>query len=238
MNDQTEFVVANIENVNDIFNIIQSNFPIDLLPYTIYSTSEYKSYLNNIISNNNNIFVLSKTKNKVTGFAHFKLFNKTIFLNNIFLNEKYRSLKTGSKLYNFGLSSINNIQNYNHIELDVFYSNKIALNWYYNLGFRLAKKNHWVLNPINYNKIVSNHNFIIDDIYKKGFHNIELKDNNNVFKIGIIGGKLLRITDSKCLKLELLQSFVYNNKMNILYIGEENLNGKCLTTSYRLIKDL
>lgn len=238
MNDQLELLVANIENANDIFNIIKSNFPIDLLPYTIYSTSEYKYYLNNIINDKNNIFVLSKTNNDITGFAHFKLFDKTIFLNNIFLDEKVRGLKIGSKLYNFGLSNISNIKYYKRIELDVFSLNNIALNWYYNLGFRFVKKNYWVLNPVNSKTIVSNHKVVIDDIQKKGFHNIELKDNNNILKIGVIAGKLLRITDSNCLNSELLYSLVDNYKMSILYIGEENLNGKCLTTSYRLRKDL
>lgn len=238
MNDQVEFVVANIENASDIFNILKSNFPRDLLPYTIYSTSEYKYYLSNIINDDNNIFVLSKINNKVIGFAHFRLFDKTIFLNNIFLDKKSRGLKIGSNLYNFGLTNIRDIEHYKQIELDVFSSNNIALNWYYNLGFRFVRKNNWVLNPVIFKSIVSKHKFIIDNIYKKGFHNIVLKDNNNVFKIGIIAGKILRITDSNCLNSELFYSLVDDYKMSILYIGEENLNGKCLTTSYRLRKDL
>ena len=121
--------------------------------HLIYYDANFPVYFEKLVgdSQSNYVFIF-KLNGIIEGFIHFKIFNNTIFLNNICLTKNCQGKGFGKIFLNESLNFINNTD-YKHFELDVFISNLPALLWYKNLGLEVTKSTMWKqLSPVNYQK--------------------------------------------------------------------------------------
>lgn len=139
----------------------------------IYYDKIFFDYLLKIINDTDQYFYGVFVKNKLVGFIHFKIYNNTLFLNNIFLNEKFRGGGRGSLFLKTVIENFK--ESFDKFSLDVVISNDVIYNWYLRLGLKPVTKSKWV-------KILKTERIITNDIcliFKKDvnqFNSVFFKD--------------------------------------------------------------
>lgn len=184
--------ITRYEKVDDDFNtiinlhkLISKGTTVD--GHLIYFDTNFPFFFKNVIRNKTTNFVsVLKINNVLSGFIHFKLFEDTIFLNNICLNESCQGKGIGKHFLKESLNlSYDGSQKI--FELDVFLSNHKALKWYLSLGLEIQKKSTWKSIARDSNKLnIEN----ISDIYF-------LKDNNGFDSIYSENNKVATIVNNR-----------------------------------------
>jgi len=113
-----------------------------LTNHLIYYDTNFPLYFEKIVINSNDLVFTLKLNGILDGFIHFKLFNDTIFLNNICLSENCQGKGLGKTFLKESLNLLN-LADFNHFALDVFTSNQVAFSWYKNLGLEESKSMIW-----------------------------------------------------------------------------------------------
>lgn len=108
----------------------------------IYYDDNFFNYLLKIINNSNEYFYGLFDNNKLEGFIHFKIFNDTLFLNNIYISESFRGGGVGSKFLKTAIENLGN--KFSRFSLDVLVSNTHIYNWYERLGLNPTIELQWV----------------------------------------------------------------------------------------------
>lgn len=141
--------ITRYDRVDDDFNAIVELHKLiskgtNLYGHLIYFDANFPFFFRHVIANKTADFIyLLKINNAVSGFIHLKMFENTIFLNNICLNETCQGKGIGSYFLNETLKLVFDGSQEN-FELDVFLSNQKALRWYLSLGLEINKKSTWV----------------------------------------------------------------------------------------------
>ena len=111
---------------------------------TKYSKEEIKDIME---SNDKGIFVAVNTSDEVVGYTFFEIHiptsdqlvhNKTLYIDDLCIDENYRGNGIGTKLYENALKYAKEIGCYN-LTLNVWYDNKNALNFYKKIGLTPQK---------------------------------------------------------------------------------------------------
>lgn len=111
--------------------------------YLIYEDQNFLKYLSAIMrAPEQHAFLHLTDSGPDSGFCHFIMDKKTLFLNNIYVDNRYQRQGLGSKLLQGALAYLNGTQ-YEEIQLDVFSSNPQALSWYRRMGFVSTRQTRW-----------------------------------------------------------------------------------------------
>lgn len=130
----------------------------------IYYDSNYEKFLTKVFELQNNHFFVVERNSIIIGFAHFKIIDDFIFLNNIAISESVNNIGLGKKLLFYSYKNlINQYSQINNFKLDVFQSNTKALNWYKTMGFEEEKRNEWYQLNSKLNVLESNEYSIFFD---------------------------------------------------------------------------
>jgi hypothetical protein len=180
-------------------NIVRSSFNDTYLIPSIYRAHGVSRFIELEISNPQSRYYYLCVKNKkgLIGFCEFKTFSKTAFLNIIAIDNNFKSSGFGELLLNFA-SSFFRSQHFVSITLDVFKTNKLAINWYRNKGMFEIKQRTLsqvkVKRPIIVPKLPElffiNYPHSIIQIQNFGFCMVELLYNNRNYSFGIIKNDL------------------------------------------------
>jgi ribosomal protein S18 acetylase RimI-like enzyme len=161
----------NIRNLNEndilsVVNIVRGSFDEEYLLPSIYRGKGIEKFINNELKNKFSpykYFVLCNDE-LVIGYAEFKVFKSEsmAFLNIISVRDEYKNKGVGRKLLEYCQDFFFK-NGFNAIQLDVYKTNIIALNWYNDFGFNLIKTNS--LYRINFN----NKTPVFNNIYIQNF---------------------------------------------------------------------
>lgn len=108
----------------------------------IYYDNNFYNYLLKIIKDSDQYFYGVFIENKLVGFLHLKIFNTTLFLNNIFLSENFRGGGRGSFFLKTVIESFE--ESFDKFSLDVVISNEVIYSWYFRLGLKPIANSKWV----------------------------------------------------------------------------------------------
>lgn len=142
-------IIKQVKNINNdyidfCYELLRNSFPFSISPYLIYNDNAYRDYFSRLIYEKDHFIYIVIKQDQLLGFAHFRILNKQLFLNNIIINSNFRSEGMGRILFEY---ACNNITEKNKeitsISLDVFESNVIAHKWYCKLGFQIMSKSYW-----------------------------------------------------------------------------------------------
>ena len=142
---------ANMEDFTKINELFwqSDNYHYVNEPYIYEKTtggSRTREYINSLINDNLNIFVVLEKEKEIIGFlyayeetkGHFPFHKKRkyIVLDNIVIDEKYRNNGYGEKLLNYIIEYAKN-GNYDDIVLYVYKFNENAIKLYEKKGFKI-----------------------------------------------------------------------------------------------------
>ncbi|MCD0457549.1 GNAT family N-acetyltransferase [Chryseobacterium sp. LC2016-27] len=110
----------------------------------IYFDENFPHYLKTVLLDKNQYIFGVFTDNEINGFLHFKKYNESLFLNNIFIGEKIRGRGIGTEVLNTVLRyPFVMDEGMIFLELDVLQSNSGAKKWYEKLGLSEVSKDIW-----------------------------------------------------------------------------------------------
>lgn len=132
------------EDVAKVVSLVTSSFEQDYLIPSIYRGKGIAKFISNELDNifsPYRYFVLC-CENEIAGYVEFKIFESAsiAFLNIIAVNNDYKQKGIGRKLFEYSRIFFSEI-GINSIQLDVYKSNTIALNWYLSIGFEQKSYN-------------------------------------------------------------------------------------------------
>jgi ribosomal protein S18 acetylase RimI-like enzyme len=183
-----------VKEIQDVVNLVTTSFNPDYLIPSIYRTKGIKSFINSEIKNPYSPFeyyVLSNRKKELLAFAEFKIFNTKAFLNIIATSLTYKNKGFSTILFNKCFQDLS-IRGYSTVELDVFRSNSVAINWYSNLGFEETESYQMFIGDLSHSKNdldfiqIANYPQFCLLFNKLGFAYLEINLNNESVKIGVI----------------------------------------------------
>ena len=166
-------------------------------------------------------------ENQVAGYLEYKIFQDSTvaFLNIIAVSNAYKQKGIGKKLLEFSMDFFAK-KKFNFIQLDVFKTNTVALNWYLGFGFKQKNSNSFFKIELNKNK--PEHNSILVQNYPQfkelheefGFSLLDTALGTDSFRIGIIEKDLvLRSACSQNLLEELPNFMETMHFENLYYLG-------------------
>ena len=171
-----ETVDEDINSIISLHKLISKDS--NLNEHLIYFDTNFKFYFRNIVTNKttDEIYVI-KINDVLEGFIHFKIFENSLFLNNICLSNSCQGKGIGSFFLKNSLMLAYK-ESLINFELDVFLSNSKALKWYKKLGLKTNKNSIWM--KINKKHLTQNTETISNISYLKdsnGFDSIFYKTN-------------------------------------------------------------
>ena len=144
-----EFLISEYNEVDgDLLKIIDFHKQIfnltNLKGILIYYHPNFVLFFRNkLIKSKKDYFFLIKNGAKLIGFSHFKIMNKVLFLNNIFILPEFQGKGLGKKVLKHAFDYFREF-NLDYFELDVLSSNDLVFNWYKSIGLRTVSTNSWV----------------------------------------------------------------------------------------------
>lgn len=180
-----ESVDGDFDSIIDFHKLISKG--TNLEGHLIYFDENFILFFKNIIKNKESNFVsVLKINNVVSGFIHFKLFENTVFLNNICLKQSCQGEGIGKYFLKESLNLVYD-GSQEKFELDVFLSNQKALKWYIKLGLEIQRKSNWI-------KIVKgSHKLKTENLSQTYF----LQDNNGFDSIFFRNAKIATIVNKR-----------------------------------------
>lgn len=208
----------------------------NLNEHLIYFDTNFKFYFRNVICNISTDYIyIIKIDNVLNGFIHFKIFENTIFLNNICLSKFCQGKGIGTFfLYNSIKLTFN--ENLINFELDVFVSNIKALKWYKKLGLRTVKKTIWMkISKKNHQLDFENSEDIYFSKDSNGFDSIFYKTN----KIAtIINNKTIIIHNLNYIDKIPSQLYILITNQDVTQLSKTHYKCSELETSTRMVGSL
>lgn len=223
------------QDISKAIALVTSSFEKEFLIPSIYRGKGIEKFitkeLDNIFSPYRYFVLLNE--NEVAGYLEYKIFqnSKVAFLNIIAVSNAYKQKGIGKKLLEFSMSFFAERQ-FSFIQLDVYKTNTVALNWYLSFGFEHKNSNSFFKIKLNNNK--AEHNSILIQNYPQfkelheefGFSLLDISLGTDSFKIGTIEKDLiLRNTYSQTL-LDELPNFMEMMHFHNLYFVGNNCEAK------------
>lgn len=219
------------ENISSFVKIIRESFKSEYLIPSIYRGEGIEKYIQCELNNNfsPNRYFAAYNDYQILGCAEFKIISGSdiFFLNMIASNKKFMSAGIGKAIMNHAFDFFVNM-GFKSIHLDVYNDNKIALQWYSQLGFRkiftnyLYTVNPSILNSEQYNIYI--HNFAHYKILKEwfGFYYLDVKIDDQSLIVGQIQNDLIFRGNYDDSMKKVIKPLFENLKIsNIYYIGNK-----------------
>lgn len=220
------------EDIETVVNLVRSSFEKKYLIPSIYRGKGIEKFISNEIDNpfSPYKYFVFWDENTIAGYAEYKIFESTLtaFLNIISVSNDYKSKGIGRKIYEYSKNFFVK-KNFTLIALDVYQSNKIALDWYTNFGFKQTSSNSFYEIKLKQNDQDDSKIFIQNfPQYKElqnsyGFYFLDVVVKGENHRIGTIGEDLIvRGNYSKFLEEQLpILSTKFQCK-NIYFVGSES----------------
>lgn len=217
------------QDISKAVALVTSSFEKEYLIPSIYRGKGIEKFISKELDNKFSpyrYFVLLY-ENEVAGYLEYKIFqNSTVaFLNIIAVSNAYKQKGIGKKLLEFSMSFFAE-RKFSSIQLDVYKTNTVALNWYLSFGFEEKNSNSFFNIELNQNE--PKHNSILVQNYPQfkelheefGFSLLDISFGTDSFRIGTIGKDLiLRNAYSKTLLEELPNFMKLMHFENLYFVG-------------------
>ena len=237
MNEEVEIKELEVKDVSTVVGLVRDSFHKNYIIPSIYRGKGINKFIKSELENKFSpykYFVLY-VNNKVAAYAEYKIFKKQnmAFLNIVSVSADYKNQKLGSKILENSRDFFQK-QGFQSIELDVFATNLVAVNWYKKYGFeRLSSKSFYkvVLNErIQNGNDINIRNFPQYKEIKKilGFYFLDTIIENRDFMFGVIEDDLIiRGMYDKSINSHLAYLCKTLMVKNIYYIGNESQFSEC-----------
>lgn len=233
--------------------LIKSGMDQDIFALTIFSARGYENYLKNLLlipENNRTVKLYGAfVDGQLAGYSEWRIFEKSIFLNNIYVFPEFQGIGIGKiLLIKHGRKLMNKYEKM-VMSLDVFENNAEALRWYQRIGFEKENVTHWYLGeqtsiPISDRCYIEHYPKAIAEQEAYDFSMFTCSTNKGVYQIGRIKNHYYRLTDSKGLNdlglLHCLYKLAPNRKILLLTneIPSSPASFRLACKSYRMSLDL
>jgi len=132
---------ASPDDSQNIEILHRKTFSQEVISRSIFSSPDISRYIFNLIAETSyrqhyeeNLFFVAYLGEAFVGYLQAKVFPSTLHINYIAVAPEYQGKGIGKSLFNYFQNSIGHLD-LEKLTIDVDYSNKIALQWYHNLGF-------------------------------------------------------------------------------------------------------
>lgn len=139
-----QLLTLNLREAEELRTLLVDSYPVIMQPFVIYSDKNYASYLTRAVSDlSSHRFYVIRIGSEIAGLIHFKMCERDLFLNNIFIKSSYHGLGFGKTLFNHATEDLLQSACFTSISLDVFGNNQKARGWYLKMGFADTGKSFW-----------------------------------------------------------------------------------------------
>ena len=228
--------LASVEDIAKIVSLVRTSFNDLYLTASIYKCFGIEKFICNEIENEYSPYkyFIAEIDNYIVGFVEFKMFydSSVAFLNMIATDNTFKGKGVAGKFFKYTKEHFFDL-GFKNIQLDVFSSNTVALNWYTSMGFEQEEtKNFYkysktdLLNEQFGEGLVitnySNFKCLYDHF---GFSFLQLTFNKQNLNIGIINDNaILRdiLPDSECYA-SIYTVLKQKNINSLYYIGKDDI---------------
>lgn len=229
--------LASVEDSAKIVSLVRHSFNDLYLTASIYKCSGVEKFICEEIENEYSPYryFVAEINNNIVGFVEFKMFydSSVAFLNMIATDNNFKGKGIANKLFKYTEKYFFDL-GFENIQLDVFSSNTLALNWYTSMGFEQedAKKFYRydktvLLNQYSKENLVITNYSNFKHLYNHfGFSFLQLTLNKQNLNIGVINENgILRETLPDSKSYETIYTILkQENINNLYYIGKDSMN--------------
>lgn len=231
MSEEFEIKELEAKDVATVVDLVRTSFDSNYIIPSIYRGKGIAKFILSELENEFSpykYFVLY-CNNKIAAYTEYKIFKKQsmAFLNIVSVSNKYKNQRLGSKIFEYSRDYFKT-GGFQSIELDVYASNSVAINWYKTYGFeQLSSK---LFYKVELNRDSQNKN----DVYIKnfpqykeikntlGFYFLDTSIENKDTMFGVIEDDLIiRGVFDQSINLHLSYICKVLKMNNIYYIGNE-----------------
>lgn len=217
------------KDLKQVVNLVTSSFKKEYLIPSIYRGKGIVKFISSELQNTFSpykYFVLC-LENEIAGFIEYKIFesSSTAFLNIIAVSNDYKQKGIGRKLFEYTRTFFSE-SGFNSIQLDVYKSNVIALDWYLSFGFEKKSSNSlYKIELEAKNQKPNKINIQNYPQYKElqklfGFYFLDLTLENENIRVGTIEKDLIvRGNYTQLLNEQLPNLLQFLNLENLYFIG-------------------
>lgn len=216
--------------------LIESGMDKDIFSLTIFSSKGYEAYLKKllIIPEENRRVKLygAYVDGDLAGYTEWRIFENSLFLNNIYIFPEYRGLGIGKSLLEKHGNELLEEYGKSNITLDVFDNNAGAVRWYEKMGFVKQTSTYWYVGEqpslprdcLPYECYIENYPNAEVEQKAYDFSMFTCSTKDGVYQIGRIRNQFYRLTNPKSLNNDDLLQFLYQfdpNRKMLLLTSEE-----------------
>jgi GNAT superfamily N-acetyltransferase len=196
-----------------VLQLIKEGMDENILPTTIYYLDKCAEYIKLLLSSNSLIsgyyYYGYYHGDELVGFSEWRDLDYCLFLNNIYIDLKYRNKGIGSQLFNQGIDLAKRLQK-KTIELDVYSNNNRAIRWYSSLGFVPKIESHVIELDLvrelstNITYTIINYPQSIKLLNEFGFSYLDINSITGLKKVGLLNHSYFRLNHPNDLEDETL----------------------------------
>lgn len=228
---------ATVEDLTKIVSLVRTSFNDLYLTASIYKCSGIEKFICDEIGNEYSPYkyFVAEINNYIVGFVEFKMFydSSVAFLNMIAIDNTFKGKGIAHKFFKYTKKIFFDL-GFKSVQLDVFSSNTVALNWYLSLGFKQEEaKNFYKYSKTDVPNQQFNQNLVITNysnfkcLYDHfGFSFLQLTLNKQSLSIGVINNNgILRDTLPESEYYAKIYSVLkQKNINNLYYISKDNID--------------
>lgn len=238
MNEESfKIRLASVEDSVKIVSLVRSSFDDLYLTASIYKCFGIEKFICDEIENEYSPYryFVAEIDNTIVGFVEFKMFydSSVAFLNMITTDNNFKGKGIANKFFKYTKEYFFDI-GFKSIQLDVFSSNTVALNWYISMGFEQEEakgfykycKTDLLDQHTKQDMIITNYSNFKCLYSHFGFSFLQLTLNKQSLNIGVINGNgILRETLPESEYYTRIYTVLkQKNINNLYYIGKDNIN--------------
>jgi ribosomal protein S18 acetylase RimI-like enzyme len=202
---QIKIRYAEQRDVRRIIEIVNQGFDNVLLDAMIYGCKGIDKYLSYQFklpqSLSDKVYIVAENSDGVIGFVEFRIYPDMLFLNYIGIDKSSRKNSLASYLLSQSELMIRK-KCHKKMQLDVFFDNQVAKNWYEKIGFTSITSSNWLSVSFEAesrlkNSKISGFPQAILCSEKFGFSEFLLSTPIRTYNIGLLGDKWFRVTQSQ-----------------------------------------
>lgn len=217
------------EDIGKVVNLVTTSFEKDFLIPSIYRGKGIEKFISNELDNKFSpyrYFVFCY-ENEIAGYAEYKIFENTstAFLNIIAVSNDYKQKGIGRELFVYSRNFFSQ-RGFDSIQLDVYKTNTVVLNWYLSFGFEQKSSNLFYKIGLDAKKQKTNQIYIQNyPQYKElhkifGFHFLDVTIADENIRLGIIEKDLIvRGVYTQSQREQLLSFWKEMEFENLYFIG-------------------
>lgn len=220
--------------------LIESGMDKDIFSLTIFSAKGYEAYLKNLLTlpeENRRVKLYGAFVGEhLAGYTEWRIFENSLFLNNIYVFPEYQGLGIGKSLLEKHGNKLMEEYGKSNIALDVFDNNAEAVRWYEKIGFVKQESINWYVGE----QLTLTRNICTYECYIENYPNAEAEQKAydfsmfrcstkyGVYQIGRIKNQIYRLTNPESLNNDDLLHCLYqfDPKRKMLLLTNEVFSSK------------